>query len=426
MASEREAIARLYRRAAFGLAPGELDDLESLGVDTVVDRLVAPERSGVPPEPDDLWSDLVFPLLDSQLGARTAVSRWLDHLLTTGRPFEEWMAWYWHGHLVSSTASVPFTRMMTDQIGLFRRQGLGDFRELLRSVTVDAAMLTYLDGGESTGTNPNENYAREMLELFALGLGEFFEEDVAAGARALTGWQVHLERIEGPEELAVSVRFDPSAHDDTPQRYLGTDGIHDLEAVVDTVVTHEACAPFVASRFARAVLGPDADPGLLDDLGRTFRDNDLDLRVLARGVLEAVVEGRVADLVLGPTPWLLAAQRATQATLPADQRYWSLYDAGHVPFWPPNVGGWPGGTTWLASSTTAQRYNLAGAVASAAPEGNPALVAAIEGDLDTLADALGRPEGFTPSTRDALAGLGDGTGVGTLAVALASPDLVMA
>jgi uncharacterized protein (DUF1800 family) len=425
--SDREAIARLHRRAAFGLAPGELDDLEQLGVDTVIDRLVDPGAHGIPPEPEDLWADVHLPLIHSTEAALRASSRWMDHLLVAGRPFEEWMAWYWHGHLVSSASDVPFTPMMTGQIGLFRRRGLGSFRTLLREATIDAGMLQYLNGGESTGSNPNENYAREMLELFALGIGKYGEEDVQAGAKALTGWRIRLTPIDAVEEFAVSVWFDPASHDDAPQQYLGRSGVHDLDSVIDAVVDQEACAPFVAARFGRAVLGPDADPALLEDLGRTFRDADLDLRVLARAVLEAVAEGRVTGLVLGPMPWLLAAQRATGASLPRDDRYWSLYDAGHAPLWPPNVGGWPGGSTWLASSITVQRFNLAGAVAAAAPEDNPARAAAAAGDLDALADALGRPEGFTDPTRSALQDLGTGDGgVGALTVALASPDLVLA
>jgi uncharacterized protein (DUF1800 family) len=426
VASEREAIARLYRRAAFGLAPGELDELEALGVDAVIDRLVDPAAHDLPAEPLDLWADDELPLLDSTTAVINAATTWMDHLLTTRRPFEEWMAWYWHGHLVSSNAEVPFVPLLTGQISLYRHEGLGPFRELLRAVTIDPAMLQYLNGDESTGGNPNENYARELLELFSLGLGHFFEEDVAAGAKALTGWRIRFDRIPGVREVAASVWFDPAGHDDAPQRYLGRDGVHDLDTVIDAVVGHEACAPFVAGRFGRAVLGPGADEALLADLGTSFRDADLDLRVLARGVLEAVAEGNVAEMVRGPTPWLLHAQRATGASLPHEDRFWALYDAGHVPFWPPNVGGWPGGSTWLASSCTVQRFNLAAVVAGATPEDSPARRAAADGDLAVLADLLGRPEGFQDATLAALDDLDtDDDGLGVLTVALASPDLVL-
>lgn len=424
-------IARLYRRAGFGLAPGQLDELTALGVDSVIERLVDPGGHGIPAEPDDLWADVTFPFYDTVNGSITAVNRWLDHLVTAGRSLEEWMAWYWHGHLVSGLAVVAFPPKMTAQINLFRRGGLGPFPDLLRATTIDPAMLSYLDGVDSTGRHPNENYSRELLELFALGVGNFTEDDVLAGARALTGWRVRFDDTgSAVDPVRASSYLDPAGHDGTPQRYLGRAGVHDLDTVIEAVVAHEACAGFVAARFGRAVLGPDAEPELLDRLADRFRDADLDLRTLARGLLEAVAEGRTSDLVLGPLPWLVAAQRATGAVLGGEDRYWGLHDSGHLPMWPPNVGGWPGGTTWLASSTTAQRYNLAGAVAVATAEDNPARAAAAAGDLDELADALGRPEGFTAATRDALGALvpatGQDGGVGLLTVALASPDLVMA
>lgn len=431
--SEREAIARLYRRAGFGLAPGELDDLESMGVDTVIDRLVDPASHAIPAGPEDLWAGLEFPLFDSGAGATLAVTRWLDHLRDAARSFEEWMAWYWHGHLVSNVGELDasLVPMMTAQLNLFRRAGMGSFATLLRAITIDPAMLSYLDGGQSTGTSPNENYAREMLELFALGIGEYTEADVAAGARALTGWRVRLEQTGSSIDPTRAIAyFDPSIHDDTPQHYLGRTGVHDLGTVIEAVVGHEACSRFVATRFGRSVLGPDADPGLLADLGRAFRDAELDLPVLARGVLEAVADDRVTPMTLGPMPWLLAAQRATGAVLAADDRYWGLWVAGHLPMWPPNVGGWPAGATWLSSSTMAARFNLASQVAAATPESNPARRAAAQGDLAVLADALGRPEGFAASTNEVLAGLGSDAhrdaGIKVLSVALASPDLAMA
>jgi len=341
------------------------------------------------------------------------------------------MAWYWHGHLVSGLSDVGFVPLILAQLNLYRRRGLGDFRTLLRETTIDPAMLRYLNGDENTGDAPNENYSRELLELFGLGIGNYTEEDIRTGAVALSGWTVELVgqgTIEDPTRGAA--RFVPRLHDDTPQRYLGRTGVRDLDTVIDAVVENEACAAFVASRFGRAVLGPDADQALLDDLADEFRDADLDLRVLARGVLEAVAEGRGTELVLGPMPWLMAIQRATGATLTLLDRHLGLYYAGHLPMWPPNVSGWHGGVTWFSASTTAQRFSLAGQVAVATPEDNPARQAAAEGDLVALADALGHPEGFSESTTSALsssdlAPATDG-GIGLLTVALSSPDMVMA
>lgn len=429
--SEREAIARLYRRAAFGLAPGELDALEALGIEAVIDRMVDPGAHGIPAAPTDLWAGVDLPPIDSAESAKNAIGRWLDTFLVTPRPFEEWMAWYWHGHLVSGLSDVGFVPILLTQLNLYRRLGLGDFRTLLREATIDPAMLRYLNGDENTGEAPNENYSRELLELFGLGIGNYTEEDIRTGAVALSGWTVELVgqgTLEDPTRGAA--RFVPRLHDATPQTYLGRSGVRDVDTVIDAVVENEACASFVASRFGRAVLGPDAEPQLLDELATEFRDADLDLRVLARRVLEAVAEGRTTELVLGPMPWLVSIQRATGATLPLLDRHLGLFYAGHLPMWPPNVSGWHGGVTWFSASTTAQRFSLAGQVAVATPEDNPARQAAAAGDLESLAEALGRPEGFTESTSAALSApdLAPGTdgGVGLLTVALTSPDMVMA
>ena len=135
-------------------------------------------------------------------------------------------------------------------------EGLGDFRTLLRAVTLDSAMLVYLDGTDSRKGDVNENYGRELLELFALGVGNYSEDDVRAGAAALTGWHVYRRD--------TTVSFQPRIHDDTPQHYLGRDGVHDVDSVIDAVVDHEACAPFIAGKLARAILGPAVD----DDAGR--------------------------------------------------------------------------------------------------------------------------------------------------------------
>ncbi len=429
----RRTIALLHRRAGFGLAPGELDAGVGDGVDATIDRLVDPDNHGVPPVTDP-WDGLDLSLPDGltpdatpdqrkaaqqqlrQQGLR-AIDAWLTHLVTTPRPLEDWMVWFWHGHLVSGLDKVKVPAMMVQQLRTFRSLAFAPFATLLRAATVDPAMLVYLDGDTSTGTQPNENYGRELLELFSLGIGNYGEDDVKAGARALTGWTVVRRTIEA--------RFAPARHDDAPQHYLGRDGVHDVDSVIAAVVAQPACAHFIAAKLAHAVLGPDIDDHLVDDLAAGYASSGLDTRVLVRSVLRALADGRGSDLVLAPVPWLVAAQRATGATLSSDARLRGLRAAGQLPMYPPNVAGWPSGTAWFGASTVVARYDFASALATAAPADNPVIVAARNGDVDALADALGRPEGFSDATRAALAGVhGDATS--TAALALASPDLALA
>jgi len=429
--TDRATIAWLLRRAGFGMAPGELDQAVADGVTATIDRLVDPDGHGVAPAPDP-WDgvDLALPGIgpgasaqarraarqDQRDKALQAVEAWLDHLVTTPRPLHDWMAWFWHGHFVSGLDKVKAPFLLVQQLRTFRSLALAPLPQLVRAVTADPAMLVYLDGATSTGTEPNENYGRELLELFTLGLGNYTEDDVKAGARALTGWTV--ERGTG------AARFVARRHDATPQHYLGADGVQDVDSVVATVTAHRACAPFVAGKLARAILGPGVDSGLVDDLARDYASSGLDTRALVRAILEAGAAGHGTEAVSQPVPWLVAAQRATGAVLPARVRLAGLRSAGQVPMYPPNVAGWPSGTSWFGASTTVARFDLAGAVAAHTADANPCMAAARAFDLDALADALGRPDGFTPSTRTALAEVrGDARAV--LTIALASPDLAV-
>ncbi len=430
--AKRQAIAWLHRRAGWGLAPGELDARLADGVATTIDRLIDPDGAGVPKAPDP-WAqvDLSAPKfrrnqspaqkeeIRQQLRKQglTVIDAWLDHFASTPRPLEDWMTWFWHGHFVSGLDKVRLPSLMVQQLRTFRSLALAPFPQLVRAATIDSAMLQYLDGDTSTGQEPNENYGRELLELFTLGLGNYTEDDVQAGARALTGWTV--PQTGGPSKF-VSTR-----HDEAPQPYLGVTNVHDVDSVVDAIVSHPKCAPFIAGELSKAILGPSVDPALVAQFAQDFAANQLDTRALVRSILEAGVTGHGVESVNQPVPWLIAAQRATGAAIPAAQRLSGLRAAGQIPLYPPNVAGWPSGATWFGASTVVARYDLAGAIVKHVPDGNPAMAAARSFELDTLADALGHPEGFGGATKTALAELkGDPQGVLTLA--LCSPDLALA
>jgi uncharacterized protein (DUF1800 family) len=201
--------------------------------------------------------------------------------------------------------------------------------------------------------------------------------------------------------------------------------VHDVDSVVDAVTSHPACARFITTELSKAVLGPTVDPSLVDRLTGEFASSGLDTRVLMRSILEAGTAGGSVESVNQPVPWLVGAQRATGATFPARKRLTGLRDAGQLPMYPPNVAGWPIGTTWFGASTVVARYDMASVMVSSVDASNACLRAAQTFDLDALADALARPNGFTAATKSALAQVkGDGRAV--LALALASPDLAVA
>ncbi len=426
---DRTAIAWLHRRVGLGLGPGELDRLSALGVDTVVDRLLQPDAQGVELAPDPwVGLDLTYDRERPGDQAKAAIAAWIPAMAATPRPTESWLTWFWHGYFATSVTKVRFASLMVEQLRLLRRMGSGPFEELLRAITTDPAMLIWLDGRENSRATPNENYGREVMELFSLGVGSYEEADVAAATGALSGWT--LQRTDPVTSGRV-----PRRHDDRSRTLLGRPGVTDVDQVIATITAQPACSRFVAGRLAAAVLGDAADDGLVTDLAATFRAADLDLGVLLRAVVDAGLarlDGRTDDLppvVVAPVPWLVGALRATGAR-PSDKVLGAgLKAAGQVPMAPPNVGGWPGGAAWLSTSTAVARFNMAVAVAQTTAGDSPVLRAAAEGPDDELADLLGRPEGFTPATRSALAvarRTGGRAGVAALTVALASPELVVA
>ncbi|MGE0877850.1 MAG: DUF1800 family protein [Acidimicrobiia bacterium] len=414
---ERSRIAWLYRRVAFGLEPGQLDALAPGGAAAAAKALLT--SSGTPPA--DPWQDPDF--ANTQRDAQTtqkAIDAWLTLMATTTRPFDEWATWFWHGLLVSSVQDVKVALPMIKQMRLFRANGLGSFPALLRAITVDGAMLDYLDGNTSTAVAPNENFSREILELFALGRGNYSETDIQAGARALTGW-VALPRNN------FDATFVRSRHDDAGQYYLGRSGVHDVDTVIAAITAHQACAPWITGKLVRAILGPNAQPAFVQQLSTEFLSTGFDTRALITTIITRALadESVIADpIVVAPVPWLVMAQRACGATLDPRVRIGGLRAAGQVPWLPPNVAGWPGGAAWLGSSTVAARFNLAVAVADATPATNPAFAAAKDGDAVALATALGLPRSFGAPTAGALAAVKDARS--RLVLALTSPEFVLA
>ncbi len=393
-----------------------------MGTEAVIDLLVDPAGNGIAAEASP-WDG--FDYVDEQ-GARAeqgldVLNSWIQHFVATERPFENSLAWFWHDHFAVSCGVVNYLPLLLTHLELLRSRAAGDFREMIREVTTDGAMLIFLDGTTSTGASPNENYGRELLELYTLGIGNYTEDDVAAAAVALTGWVV-------ARRLDYQVLFVEGRHDATAQTFLGTSGVSGVDAVVDTALDHPAVPGFIAGKLAAHFLG-DVDSGTVDALADTFSAVGLQIAPLSRAVLEAGLDGACTPQVTAPVPWMVAALKATGATPPPRPMIGLLRQMGQVPGNPPNVGGYPGASTWLASSATAGRFTAANAIARLTPDDAPILAAAAERDYDQLADILLRPEGFSASTIAALEDLPDSSaprpGEAVLAISLASPDFLI-
>lgn len=340
-----EQVAHLLRRTGFGIRPGQIDAFARIDIHDLIDERIA---------------DVGWALSENEAEARnfddvewdTLSREWIDQMLSPSSGLHERMTWFWHGHFTSSKDKAT-DRLMVRQHHLIRRHALGNFRDFARSILVDGAMLRFLDGDGSRGDAPNENLSREFLELFMLGRGNgYTEADIRAGARILSGWDVNYETSE--------VSFDPEAHYDRPVEFFGVRKKWTLDAYVDAVLAHEACAEHVASRIHDHLVSTELSAERRSELGQALRDNDWEIRPLLAEILhhEDFVEGR-GRRTRQPVEWFVAAAVATGIDQLGENGFdmWQIYSSGQIPFLPPNVAGWPDDDRWSSATQVMTRGN---------------------------------------------------------------------
>ena len=376
--SERDAVRRLVQRVGLGARAGGLDTAVAAGFDATLATLLAPApdpgADATPPPDLGLPARLRGGDAATRRARRQAEAErtrglgvwWLDRMTAVDRPFAERMAWFWHGHFATSARKVRSAALMYGQNATLRRLGTGDFRVLAQAMVVDPAMLIWLDGGGNTVGRPNENLAREFMELFTLGIGTYSENDVREAARALTGWRVDVA-------AGGSAAFTLRDHDGGPKTVLGTTAPLDAPGLVDLLVGRPESARFLAARvWARFVAHTPPDPAALDALAGAYGPAR-DVTALVRAAVTTPAfrdEGSV--LVRQPVEWLVAALRALRmraSAVPAAALRSGLTGLGQVPFLPPDVGGWPGGSPWLTTASALSRLRLARALAGAGDPG---------------------------------------------------------
>lgn len=376
-------IAHLLTRTTFGPAPGAVDFLSAFGYDAALDAVLG-DGFGIFGSPvgdvPGLDGDEIQPL----------IRWWLDRMLDPSAGLHEKLVWFWHDHFPSSVDKCS-PAALRSQHETIRRHALGNFRDLARDVVLGGAMMQYLDAGGSVGSDPNENLARETMELFLLGRGNYGEADVRGAARALAGWWVDWESGEP--------QFDPGSAYPGLVEILGTVGRFNAHEFVDLCCDRPACTEHVAGRLHRFLVGSDASAERLVELGEVFRDHDLEIAPLVR----AIVDQPSFDESVGARPrcaleWFVVAARALGLESLTDDHIWALWALDQMPFHPPNVGGWGWTDRWLAPSQLLARTNLLLDLT-----GGELPPMRLDGD-DPVGSALGRCglHAVSPSTRAAL------------------------
>lgn len=366
---DARAVEHLLNRAGFGARPDEIARWVEAGPEATIEalfdagswteppvvRVLAPDKRRLRELPvDERRAAINAARRADRAQERAYLVGWLQEMLRGEAPLRNRMTLFWHGVFTSQTSKVQASHEMIGQNLLLRDHALGNYGALLRAILRDPAMLVYLDNDESEAERPNENLARELLELFSLGEGNYTEVDVRETARALTGHGVDRRR---------GYVFDPEQHDGGAKAILGISGPLDLDDVVDAILEEPACARYVVARLIAYLEGVAPGPDRLERYAALLRDADHELEPVLRALFldpEFYRPEIVGARVLSPVDYLVGSARRLGVEPPAAAVLTGAEILGEQLFEPPNVKGWEGGHSWITTSTLIHRGNLAG------------------------------------------------------------------
>jgi uncharacterized protein (DUF1800 family) len=350
----RRDAAHLVRRTRLGASRGDVDRAFADGLDATIDRLLAPQEETA----EFARGDAALFRVATNSGEIADLRAWWAHrLLDSANPLVEKMTLFWHGHFATSHAKVQSVPQMAAQNALFRRHALGGFRELLHAVARDVAMLVWLDGNANRRRQPNENFARELMELFALGVDNYSEHDVQEAARAFSGWHVRKGEF----------WFNRVQHDEGNKTVFGKTGNFDGDDVVDLCLQQDAAARFLASKLLAFFVAPSPYDEAVDELAACIRDHDFGLRPVLRTLFssELFFESQARHAIIkSPADFVLGAHRALEARVNLRESVELMGQLGQSLFEPPTVEGWKGGRAWINSATMLGRANFAAELAT--------------------------------------------------------------
>jgi uncharacterized protein (DUF1800 family) len=373
-----EKAAHLLNRAGFGGPPDAVESLRTLGLRGAVESLLyftdegahfalpdftkraSPFTLAVEPwlevKPD---MQTRLRVLQIQNGEQAEQMRawWLNRMAQTPNPLREKMTLFWHGHFATGMQKVDDAYLMWLQNDLFRTHATGNFGELTKAISRDPAMMIYLDINRSNKAHPNENFAREVMELFTLGIGNYTEQDIQEAARAFTGYRID------PFDKC-SFKFNDRDHDHGLKTFMSEQSDFTGDQILDKILSLSACSKFIAKKVWRFFASENPPPTLVERLATALHDGKYEIRPLLREIFtsaEFYSNTVMYSQIKSPVQYVVQAARQFEVALPMGQVQNALRQMGQVLFAPPNVKGWDGGRAWINTQTLLARYNLADA-----------------------------------------------------------------
>ena len=299
-------------------------------------------------------NEFFYCLRASRLETDRVAYWWANRMVCSPTPLKEKMAVFWHGHFASSEEKVRDYRKMLRQLALFQNQGLGNFRTLLIGVAQDPAMLAFLDAGVNVKGSPNENFAREIMELFTMGVGNYSEQDIREAARAFTGWSFS----------GLDFKVDKAKHDDGEKQFLGQRGYFDGVQVIDHILAHPATAAYIAAKIYRYYAREELSPELRSALGKRLKAGNYDLAALLETIFlsrDFYSPATVATRIKSPVELVISTyHKLGLRSVPGAPDFNLLTESlGQRLMFPPTVAGWTYGRSWVTPSLLIERGNFA-------------------------------------------------------------------
>lgn len=349
----RRDAAHLVRRTRFGASWADIDATCTDGMSATIDRLLSEQVEPVEFVERD---ETLYGLATTSGNVSDLRAWWAHRMLYSANPLVEKMTLFWHGHFATSYAKVRSLRQMSAQNALFRRHALGNFRVLLHEIARDPAMLVWLDSNSNRRRHPNENFARELMELFALGVGNYEEQDVQQAARAFSGWHVR-----NGEFWLNRMQLDAGE-----KSVFGQKRDFDGNDIVDLCLEHTAAPKFLATKLLRFFVIPLPPDAAVDELASCIREHDYEMRPVLHTLFSSSMffggDARNA-LIKSPVELVLGTQRTLEAKVNLRESVDFMGQLGQSLFEPPTVEGWKGGRAWINSASMLGRANFATEIA---------------------------------------------------------------